>query len=112
VVQNRMHLQGNEATGWCILLPLLVKIYAKTKLLPEERGTDTLGACGGQKSLSIPYIGKISSSQIRYQRTPSMGRVSEGTLIHYFRKHFFHLLEQKSELYITQIIHGLQEESE
>ena len=29
------------------------------------------------QSLSIRYIGKIGSSQIRYQRTPSKGRVSE-----------------------------------
>lgn len=64
------------------------------------------------QSLSIRYIGKVSSSRIRYQRTPSKGRVSEATLMHYFRKHFFRLLGQKPELCITQIIQGLQEESE
>ena len=45
--------------------------------------------CNGiLQSLSIRFIGKVSSSQIRYQRTPSRGRVLEVTLIHYFWKHF------------------------
>ena len=69
-------------------------------------------AMGILQSLSIRFIGKVSSSQIRYQRTPSRGRVSEGTLMHYFRKHFFRLMEKKPGLCITQIIHGLQEEPE
>lgn len=69
-------------------------------------------AMGILQSLSICYIGKVSSRQLRYQRTPSKGRVSEAALMHYFRKHFFRLLGQKPELYITQIIQGLQEESE
>ena len=62
------------------------------------------------QSLSIRYIGKIGSSQIRYQRTPSKGRVSEATLMHYFRQHFFRLLGQEPGLRITQIIQELQEE--
>ena len=69
-------------------------------------------AMGILQSLSIRFIGKVSSSQIRYQRTPSKGRVSEAVLMHYFRKHFFRLLGQKPELRITQIIHGLQKEPE
>ena len=69
-------------------------------------------AMGILQSLSILFIGKVSSSQIRYQRTPSKGRVSEATLMHYFRKHFFRLLGQRPESCITQIIHGLQEEPE
>ena len=69
-------------------------------------------AMGILQSLSIRYIGKISSRQIRYQRTPSKGRVSEGALMHYFRKYFFRLLGKKPELRITQIIQGLQEEPE
>jgi hypothetical protein len=32
----RMHFPGDEATDRGILLPLLVKAYAKTELLPEE----------------------------------------------------------------------------
>ena len=69
-------------------------------------------AMGILQSISILYIGKVNSRQIRYQRTPSKGRVSEATLMHYFRKHFFRLLAQKPELCITRIIQGLQEESE
>lgn len=69
-------------------------------------------AMGILQSISIHFIGKVSSGQIRYQRTPSRGRVSEATLMHYFRKHFFRLLGQKPELCITQIIHGMQEEPE
>lgn len=69
-------------------------------------------AMGILQSISIRFIGEVSPHQIRYQRTPSRGRVSEATLMHYFRKHFFRLLGQKPELCITQIIQGLQEESE
>ena len=69
-------------------------------------------AMGILQSLSIRFIGKVGSSQIRYQRTPSKGRVSEAALIHYFRKYFFRLLEQKPKSCITQIIHELQAESE
>ncbi len=45
-------------------------------------------AMGILQTLSIRFIGKVCSSQIRYQRTPSKGRVSEAALMHYFRKHF------------------------
>ena len=69
-------------------------------------------AMGILQSLSVCFIGKVSSIQIRYQRTPSKGRVSEAALMHYFRKYFFRLLGQKPELCITQIIHSLQKESE
>lgn len=65
-------------------------------------------AMGILQSLSICFIGKVTSIQIRYQRTPSRGRVSEATLMHYFRKYFFCLLGQNPDLRITQIIHGLQ----
>ncbi len=59
------------------------------------------------QSISILYVGKVNSSQIRYQRMPSKGRVSEATLMHYFRKQFLYLLGQRPELCITQIIQGL-----
>ena len=45
-------------------------------------------AIGILQSLSICFIGKMNSSQIRYQRTPSKGRISEDALMHYFRKNF------------------------
>ena len=60
------------------------------------------------QSLSIYFIGKMNSSQIRYQRTPSRGRISEDALMHYFQKHFFRLLGQEPKLSITQIIQRLQ----
>ena len=69
-------------------------------------------AMGILQGISIHFIGKVSSGQIRYQRTPSRGRVSEAALMHYFRKHFFRLLGQKPELCITQIIQGLPEAPE
>ncbi len=90
---------------------------SRKKILEAVRATEmhmalSCIAMGLLQSLSIYYIGKIGSGQIRYQRTPSRGRVSEATLMHYFRKHFFCLLAQKPELCITQIIQGLQEEPE
>lgn len=91
--------------------------HARKKVLEAVRAIEmhvalSCIAIGILQSLSICYIGKVNSSQIRYQRTPSKGRGSEATLMHYFRKHFFHLMGQKPELCITQIIQGLQEESE
>ena len=41
-----MHIPGAEAAGWGILLPLLVKTYAKAELLPEGRGAHAIGAGG------------------------------------------------------------------
>lgn len=67
-------------------------------------------AMGILQSLSIRLIGKVSSRQIRYQRTPSKGRVSEAALMYYFRKHFFRFLRQKPELCITRIIQEFQAE--
>ena len=91
--------------------------HARQKVLEAVRAIEmhmalSCIAMGILQSLSIRYIGKVSSSQLRYQRTPSRGRVSEASLMHYFRKHFFCLLGKKPELCITQIIHRLQEESE
>lgn len=68
-------------------------------------------AIGILQSLSISLIGKVSSSQLRYQRTPSRERVSEGALMDYLRKHFFRLMGQMPELCITHIIQKQQSES-
>lgn len=43
---DRMHLPEAEAAGWGILLPLLVKAYAKAVLLPKERGAHAIGTGG------------------------------------------------------------------
>lgn len=133
-----MHFSGTEAAGWCVLLLFLVKAHAKTELLPEERRTVSTWmrwrgkvpqkilaavraiemhmalSCivmGSLQSIVILYIGKVSSCQLRYQRTPSKGRVSEATVMSYLRKYFFRLLGQSPELRITQIIQELQNES-
>ncbi len=91
--------------------------YARRKVLDAVRAIEmhmvlSCMAMGILRSLSIRFIGEVASSQIRYQRTPSKGRVSEAALMHYFRKYFFRLLEQKPKSCITQIIHELQAESE
>ena len=88
----------------------------RKKVLEAVRATEmhmmlSCIAMGILQSLSVRFIGKISSEQIRYQRTPSRGRVSEATLMHYLRKHFFRLLGQRPELRITQIIQEQQDES-
>lgn len=69
-------------------------------------------AMGILQGLSIYSIGKVSSSHLRYQRTPSKGRVSEAAIMHYLRKYFFHLLGKQPELRITQIIQEQQDKSE
>ena len=90
---------------------------SRKKVLEAVRATEmhmalSCIAMGLLQSLSIYYIGKLRSDQLRYQRTPSKGRFSKATLMHYFRKHFLRLLAPKPELYITRIIQQLQEESE
>lgn len=68
-------------------------------------------AMGILQSLSIDYIGKLDPTQIRYQRTPSKGRVSEAALMHYFRKYFFLFMEKQPDLRITRIIQAKQDTS-
>lgn len=68
-------------------------------------------AMGILQGISICFIGKVSPDQLRYQRTPSKGRVSEATVMHYLRRHFFCLLGQSPKLRIMQIIHEQQKES-
>ena len=53
------------------------------------------------QSISIGFIEEMDASQFCYQRTPSKERVSETTLMDYFRKHFFCLLGKRPELCIT-----------
>lgn len=106
-----------QKKGELTLLERVEDDHARKKVLEAVRAIEmhvvlSCIAIGILQSLSIYYIGKVNSSQIRYQRTPSRGRVSEAALMHYFRKHFFRLMRQKPELCITQIIQGLQEESE
>lgn len=68
-------------------------------------------AMGILQSLSLCFIGKLHSNQIRYQRTPSKGRVSEAAVMCYLRKHFFRLLGKQPELRITRIIQKQQDTS-
>lgn len=51
----------------------------------------------------------IRSEQIRYQRTPLKWKVSEGVMMCYLRKYFFHFMNQSPELRITQLIQKMQE---
>lgn len=68
-------------------------------------------AMGVLQSLSINLTGRVNSNQLRYQRTPSRERVSEGAIMYYFRKHFFRLLGENPELCITRIIQEQQNKS-
>ena len=68
-------------------------------------------AMGILQCLSICFIGKLHPSLIRYQRTPSKGRVSEAAVMCYLRKHFFRLLGKQPELRITRIIQEQQDTS-
>ena len=68
-------------------------------------------AMGILQGISIHSVGKLTSDQLRYQRTPSRGRVSEGALMAHLRKYFFLFMEKQPELYITQIIQEQQDTS-
>ena len=89
---------------------------SRRKVLEAVRATEmhmalSCIAMGILQSLSICFIGEISPGQLRYQRTPSRGRVSEAAVMHYLRKYFFRLLGKQPELRITQIIQEQQDES-
>lgn len=68
-------------------------------------------AMGTIQCLSLRIEGKLCSEQIRYQRTPSKGKVSEGAMMQYLRKHIFRFMGQNPELHITRLIHEVQEQS-
>ena len=90
--------------------------HARRKILEAVRAIEmhmalSCVAMGILQSITILFIGKGSSSQFRYQRTPSRGRVSEAAVMHYLRKHFFRLLGKQPELRITQIIQEQQDKS-
>ena len=67
-------------------------------------------AMGILQILFLRFMGKVSPERLRYQRTPSRGRISEAAVMDYLRKHFFHLLNQSPELRITRIIQEQQED--
>ena len=69
-------------------------------------------AMGSIQCLSLRMEGKLYSEQIRYQRTPSKGKVSEGAMMHYLRKHIFRFMWQNPELHITRLIQEVQDQSE
>ena len=90
--------------------------HARQKVLEAVRAIEmhmalSCIAMGILQSLSILFAGGISPSQLRYQRTPSRGRVSEAAVMDYLRKYFFRLLGKQPELRITQIIQEQQDES-
>ena len=61
-------------------------------------------AMGILQSISVFSFGKVSSNQLRYQKTPSRGRVSEVALMVHLRNYFILFMEKQPELRITQII--------
>ena len=68
-------------------------------------------AMGILQSISVSSLEKLSSNQLRYQRTPSKGRVSEAALMAHLRKYFFLFMEKQPELRITRIIRKQQDSS-
>ena len=65
---------------------------------------------GTIQCLLLRMEGKLCS--IRYQRTPSKGKISEEAMMHYLRKHIIRLMGQNPELCITRLIQEMQEQSE
>ena len=134
-----MHLPGAEATDRGVLLSFLVQThmpklsyYQKAREAdPLEQVTDEKSrqnilkavraiemhmaqsciAMGILQSISVSSLGKLSSNQLRYQRTPSKGRVSEAALMTHLRKYFFLFMEKQPELRIMRIIRKQQDSS-
>ena len=91
--------------------------HARRKILQAVRAVEmhmilSCAAMGTIQCLSLRMEGKLCSEQIRYQRTPSKGKVSEGAMMRYLRKHIFRLMGQNPELCITRLIQEMQEQSE
>lgn len=78
-------------------LELVKTEKARKKVLDAIRATEmhialSCIAMGILQILSLRITGEVKSCQRRFQRTLSKGRLSEGALMHYFRKHFFRLI--------------------
>lgn len=89
---------------------------ARKKILETVRAIEmhmalSCVAMGILQSLSICFVGS-DGFICRYQRTPPRRRISEGAVMHFFRKYFFHLLAQNPDLRITQIIQQYQQPPE
>ena len=69
-------------------------------------------AMGILPGISLGCSEEVPLKQLRYQRTPARGRISEASVMHYLRNHFFRLLGKSPELRITQIIQEKQDKSE
>lgn len=91
--------------------------HARMKILQTVRAIEmhmalSCIAMGTVQCLSLRTEGKLYTKQIRYQRTPSKGKVSEGAMMHYLRKHIFRFMGQNPELHITRLIQEMQDQSE
>lgn len=134
----RMYFSGTETADWSILLPFLVKTYAKARLLPEGRGAKAIGT-DGRRARPPESI----RSSPRHWNTYGIVLYSNGDIAEYYdslcrkgkfqpaplsedtfqrkgvrsscyalsEEIFFRLLEKQPELRITQIIQEQQDES-
>lgn len=91
--------------------------HARRKIMQAVRAIEmhmalSCIAMGTIQCLTLRAEGMLCSKQIRYQRTPSKGKVSEDAIMHYLRKHIFRFMGQHPELHITRLIQEMQEQSE
>ena len=91
--------------------------HARRKIMQAVRAIEmhmalSCIAMGTVQCLSLRTEGKLRTEQIRYQRTPSKGKVSEGAMMHYLRKHIFRFMWQNPGLHITRLIQEVQDQSE
>ena len=89
---------------------------SRRNILKAVRATEThmalsCIAMGILQGVYVYSVGKMSSEQLRYQRIPSRGKVSEAALMVYLRKYLFLFMEKQPELRITQVILEQQEAS-
>lgn len=61
-------------------------------------------AIGILQILSLRLLGKVEPSEVRYLRTASGGRVSEATLMDWFRRNLFRLLLERPDSWLTRLI--------
>ena len=89
---------------------------SRKHILDCIRATEAFVACstiamGIVQLISMKEYGKGSIRRIRYLRTPSKMKPSEGTVIYFFRRNLFSMLLQHPDSFVTRFIRERQSET-
>lgn len=105
-----------QKKGDCSPLSLVKNVSEQSRILATIRATETfvqlsIIAMGVVQMLSLKFSCVFPVHAFRYLRTPSKEIVSEATLMHYLRRHFWRFMAFSPDLPIVQIIREQQDKS-